>query len=168
MFSIDFSQIDRIVEIEQGKSIRCVRTLVGDETYLRDHFPLFPVMPGVMILESLFQSAAWLLRYSNDFHNTIVELREVRNVKFQDFVEPGMELTLEAKIVKQDGEVFTIKGSGSNDRDTAVSARMIMECYSFGDRDSSRVMLMSRPDAIIGVISNTFTQPVKKTLNKVD
>ena len=135
---MQFSQLDRIIEIESGKSIKGSRILRGDESYLGDHFPLFPVMPGVMILEAIFQAAAWLLRYSNNFTYNIVELREARNVKFQDFVQPGMELTVTAEIVKQEGSLFTFKVIGTVHETTAVSARLILDCYCMRERDSKR------------------------------
>ena len=135
---MQFSQLDRIIEIEAGKSIKGCRILRGDESYLRDHFPLFPVMPGVIILEALYQAASWLLRYSNDFTDTIVELREARNVKFQDFVQPGMELIVTAEIIKQEGSLFTFKVTGTVHGDIAVSARLLLDCYSMGERDSNR------------------------------
>ena len=135
---MQFSQLDRIIEIEAGKSIKGNRVLRGDESYLGDHFPLFPVMPGVMILEAIFQAASWLLRYSNNFTDNIVELREARNVKFQDFVQPGMELTVTAEIVKQEGSLFTFKVIGTVHETTAVSARLMLDCYSLGERDSTR------------------------------
>jgi 3-hydroxyacyl-[acyl-carrier-protein] dehydratase len=135
--NLEFTQLDEINEIEVGKRIKCSRLLRGDESYLRDHFPMFPVMPGVIIFEAMFQACSWLLRYSNDFTDTIVEVRQARNVKFQDFVEPEMQLTVEAEIIKQEGTLYTMKVSGSNGESTAVSARLVLDCYSVGDRDKS-------------------------------
>ena len=54
-----FCLVDRIESIEPGKRIVCIKALSLAEEYLADHFPAFPVLPGVLMLEALTQSAAW-------------------------------------------------------------------------------------------------------------
>ena len=77
-----YRQLDRILSLVPGKRIVAERTLRAEEEYLKDHFPRFPVMPGVMMLEALHQAAIWMIRVGDDFQHPIVLLREVRNVKF--------------------------------------------------------------------------------------
>jgi 3-hydroxyacyl-[acyl-carrier-protein] dehydratase len=122
-----FRLIDRIVDIEPGVRITAVKALTGAEDYLKDHFPLFPVMPGVLMLEAMFQAAAWLVRRTDDFGYALVLLKEARNVKYSDFVAPGQVLTVTAELMKQDGPLVTLKTSGTVDGETAVSARLILE-----------------------------------------
>ena len=62
-----FSLIDRIVELEPGVRITAVKSLTMAEEYLADHFPHFPVMPGVLMLEALTQAGAWLVRVERGF-----------------------------------------------------------------------------------------------------
>ena len=62
-----FVLIDRIQEIVPGQSLTAVKNLSLAEEYLADHFPGFPVMPGVLMLEAMTQSAAWLVRSTEDF-----------------------------------------------------------------------------------------------------
>src|ERR687888_105779 len=57
-----FNLVDRIVEVQPGRSLRAVKNLTLGEEYLADHFPAFPVMPGVLMLEALVEAGAWLLR----------------------------------------------------------------------------------------------------------
>ena len=121
-----FRLIDRIVDIQPGVRITAVKTLTGQEDYLEDHFPLFPVMPGVLMLESMYQAAAWLVRKTDNFGYALVTLKEARNVKYSDFVAPGQVLTVSAEIIKQDGRVVTLKTSGLVNGETAVSARLIL------------------------------------------
>ena len=59
--------IDKIVELKPGESIKATKSLAMNEDYLEDHFPRFPVMPGVLMWESMYQAAAWLVRASDDF-----------------------------------------------------------------------------------------------------
>ena len=86
--------VDRIVDLEPGKRIRAIKCLTMLEDYLQDHFPRFPVMPGVLMLESMYQTAAWLMRATDDFAHSMVLMSEARNVKYTDFVEPGQTLCL--------------------------------------------------------------------------
>ncbi len=129
-----FLLIDRITELQPGESITAVRALTLAEEYLEDHFPRFPVMPGVMMLESICQASAWLIRKTDDFSHSMVVLREARNVKYADFVSPGQLLTVTARIVKREGDLTTIKAEGKADDRAAVSARLIMERYNLADR----------------------------------
>ena len=88
-----FTLLDRIVEVDPGKSITAVKAVSLSEEYLADHFPRFPVLPGVFMLEAMTQAAAWTIRLGEDFANSIVVLRAARNVKYGDFVEPGRVLS---------------------------------------------------------------------------
>lgn len=108
-----FTLIDRIIDLQPGVSITAVKALSIAEEYLQDHFPLFPVMPGVMMLESMYQASAWLLYKSEEFAHSVIILKEARNVKYADFVEPGQVLTVKSEIFKQDGAVTTLKTQGS-------------------------------------------------------
>jgi 3-hydroxyacyl-[acyl-carrier-protein] dehydratase len=132
-----YCQLDRIIELVPGERIQATRTLREGEDYLRDHFPLFPVMPGVMMLEALFQAAGWLVRSSDDFQHTVVTLDEVRNVKFADFMEPGQVLTITAEVVKSDDHSVTVKASGSRGDVVAVSGRLILGKSNRSDADSN-------------------------------
>ncbi|MGA2173288.1 MAG: hypothetical protein ABSG82_09830 [Sedimentisphaerales bacterium] len=57
-----FILIDKIVELEAGRRIKTVKCVTLAEEYLADHFPTFPVLPGVLLLEGLIESASWLVR----------------------------------------------------------------------------------------------------------
>ena len=75
-----FMLIDRIVELQSGTKITAVKNLTMAEEYLADHFPHFPVMPGVLMLEAMTQAGAWLVRHSEDFAHTMVVLKQINNV----------------------------------------------------------------------------------------
>lgn len=122
-----FCQLDQITHLEPGKSIEARRILTGEEDYLRDHFPRFAVMPGVLMLESLFQASALLVRATEDHEAGLVVLKATRSVKFADFVQPGQTLDISAQILKHEGNQYTLKASGTKDGSMAVAGRLVVE-----------------------------------------
>src|SRR5215471_14129146 len=107
-----FKLLDRITELHPGKSITALKSLSLSEDYLADHFPLFPVMPGVFMLEAITQASAWLIRASENFAHSMVVLREARNVKYADFVMPGQTLQVQAEIISQTATETKLKVQG--------------------------------------------------------
>jgi 3-hydroxyacyl-[acyl-carrier-protein] dehydratase len=129
-----FSQLDQVLELEPGVRIRAVKRLSPDEQYLKDHFPRFPVMPGVIMLESLYQASCWLVRQSEGFAHSIVLLKEARNIKYSDFVAPGQTLDVTAEILKQDDVLTTLKAQGTVNGNIAVAGRLVLERFNLADR----------------------------------
>ena len=133
-----FSLIDRIDELEPGERIAAVKALSMAEEYLADHFPGFPVMPGVLMLEAMTQAAAWLIRATDDFAHSMVVLKEARNVKYGQFVEPGQTLSVTAEIVSRTEGETTLKARGAVDGRTAVKARLVLARYNLVDQQPDR------------------------------
>jgi 3-hydroxyacyl-[acyl-carrier-protein] dehydratase len=128
-----YTLIDRILELTPGEKIVAVKALSLAEEYLDDHFPLFPVMPGVLMLEAMTQAGAWLVRASEDFAHSRVMLKEARNVKYADFVEPGQMLTVTAEIIDQDDRETRLKTQGMVNGHVAVSGRLTLERFNEAD-----------------------------------
>lgn len=135
---MQFHLIDRITALEPGKRIEAVKALSMGEEYLRDHFPRFPVMPGVLMLEAMYQASAWLVHVTTDFRCSAVVLKEARNVKYAEFVEPGQTLELTSEVLKQEGNLTTFKASGSVQGRQSVSARLVLDHYNWSDRRPER------------------------------
>lgn len=133
-----FCLLDRIITLDPGVKITAVKRLEPDEDYLQDHFPRFPVMPGVLMLEAMYQASAWLVRQSEGFAHSVVILKEARNVKYADFVTPGKELLVTAEIQKQDETTTTLKTQGTIDGNVAVTARLVLERFNLADRHPER------------------------------
>lgn len=129
-----FTLLDRVTSIDPGKSITAIKTLTLSEEYLADHFPRFPVMPGVLMLESMTQAAAWTIRLGEDFAHAIVVLRSAKNVKYGDFVEPGKVLTVTAEVLSQDETITKVKATGTVGGRTSLTARLTLERYNLADR----------------------------------
>jgi 3-hydroxyacyl-[acyl-carrier-protein] dehydratase len=133
-----FVLIDRILEIEAGSRIVAQKNLSLAEEYLADHFPGFPVMPGVLMLEAMTQASAWLVRASEDFQNSMVVLKEARNVKYGNFVEPGQTLTITARIVEQVDHQTRLKANGVVGDQATVAAVLTLSRYNLADHDPHR------------------------------
>jgi len=131
---VRFTLIDRVLSVEPGRSITAVKALSLSEEYLADHFPRFPVLPGVLMLEAMTQAAAWTIRLGEDFAHSVVVLRAARNVKYGDFVEPGRLLTVTADVIEQDASFTKVKASGRVGDRTSLTARLVLERYNLADR----------------------------------
>ena len=129
-----FRFIDRITQIEPGQRIEAVKHLSGDERYLDDHFPKLPLMPGVLMLEAMYQAGLWLVRRTENFAHSVVLLNEARNVKFSGLVQPGQSLVVTADIKKQEGDRTTLVTQGTVDGKVVASARLVVEAFHLGDR----------------------------------
>ncbi|MFZ4733244.1 MAG: 3-hydroxyacyl-ACP dehydratase FabZ family protein [Pirellulales bacterium] len=129
-----FCLLDRILTVQPGKSITAIKTVSLAEEYLGDHFPRFPVLPGVMMLEALTQAAAWTIRLGEDFTHSIVVLRTAKNVKYGDFVQPGRTLTVAVEVLDQDENTTRVKATGSVGEKTSLTARLVLERYNLADR----------------------------------
>ncbi|MCR9293062.1 MAG: beta-hydroxyacyl-ACP dehydratase [bacterium] len=125
---MQFSQIDRVTLLEPGVRIEATKTVQGTEDYLKDHFPRFPVMPGVLMLEALYQASALLVRATEEHRVGLVVLRTAKNVKFADFVQPGETLNIVAEILKKDGSSYTLKAQGTKGDSIAVAGRLVVDC----------------------------------------
>lgn len=134
-----FNLVDRIVEVESGRRIVAVKHLTLSEEYLADHFPTFPVMPGVLMLQTLVEASSWLLRLSEDFRHSVIVLREARNVKYGSFMEPGKTLVVTSELLNTSNEesqgLVSFKARGEMDGNATVSARLTLTRYNLRDRN---------------------------------
>lgn len=99
-----FLFIDKVVELEEGKKIVCVKNVSGNEPVFVGHFPDFAIMPGVLIIEAMAQASIILFRKSlptqqND-KNTVFLLASINNARFTKPVFPGDQLFVEIIVEK--------------------------------------------------------------------
>lgn len=125
-----FSLIDQIVAFQPAHSITARKRLAPEASYLRDHFPGFPVMPGVLMLEATYQAATWLLIHLHQFERPAARLQEARNIKYGSFMRPHDILMITAQLVKHDDTVSHFRVSGTVGDKTAISGRLLLNSCS--------------------------------------
>jgi 3-hydroxyacyl-[acyl-carrier-protein] dehydratase len=130
-----FILIDKIVSLEPGRQIKTVKSVSLAEEYLADHFPTFPVLPGVLLLQGLIESASWLVRETENFAHSMILLEQARNVKYKSFLAPGgrVEYTVQAKTIEENVSSFTAFGASGNER--IVEANLGLRHFNLGDED---------------------------------
>jgi 3-hydroxyacyl-[acyl-carrier-protein] dehydratase len=132
-----FILIDKVISLDAGKEIKALKSVSLAEEYLADHFPTFPVLPGVLLLEGLIESASWLVRHTENFAHSMILLEQARNVKYKSFLAPAsrIEYTVEAKIIEENISSFT--GFGSSEGERIVEARFGLRHFNLAERDSA-------------------------------
>jgi len=133
-----FSLIDRIEQLIPHDRIVATKSLSMAEEYLRDHFPNFPVMPGVLMLEALTQSSAWLIRVSQNFSQSLVLLKEVKGVRYGKFVQPGQVLRIESNIIKQENNITLVRAEGSLEGKTTLKAQLVLQSSNIAEQFPDR------------------------------
>lgn len=130
-----FVLIDKIVSFEKGKTLTAIKSVSLAEEYLGDHFPAFPVLPGVLLLQGMVESAGWLVRKTEDFAHSMILLEQARNVKYKSFLPPGSQIryTVEARTIAENASSFT--GSGVADGQTIVEARFGLRHFNLAERN---------------------------------
>jgi 3-hydroxyacyl-[acyl-carrier-protein] dehydratase len=120
--------VDRVLELEKDKRIKALKNVTINEPFFMGHFPHRPVMPGVLMLEALAQTAALLSFESSGEDlddNTVVYFVGIDGARFKRVVEPGDQLILEAAIDRARGGIFKYKVRASVDGETAVEAELM-------------------------------------------
>jgi 3-hydroxyacyl-[acyl-carrier-protein] dehydratase len=140
-----FVLIDKIISLESGKAIKAVKSVSLAEEYLADHFPAFPVLPGVLLLEGMIESASWLVRQKQNFANSIVLLEQARNVKYKSFLAPGMQIEYTVTAKSIDENVSSFVGAGACGDEAIVEARFSLRHFNLADENPT----MAAADAVV-------------------
>lgn len=116
-----FLFVDKVLELTDTR-IKAAREVSADEDFFKGHYPGNPIMPGVLICESIFQAGAILISsiigYAGE--GTPV-LTRISNARFKNMVKPGARLELEAELVEKVSNAFFMKGVARSDGKTAVT-----------------------------------------------
>ena len=123
-----FLLVDRVLDIEKGKSIVAIKNVTMNEPYFTGHFPHRPVMPGVMMLEALAQAAALLSFHSLGMvpdNKVIYYFAGIDAARFKRPVEPGDTLTLKVEILRMKAGIFKFKAIAMVQEELAVEAELM-------------------------------------------
>ncbi len=110
-----FLMIDRVEEVVEGKSAKGYKNITINENFFNGHFPDYPVMPGVLILEALAQMGAICILSMEDFKGKIGFLVGADKVRWKKQVVPGDKLDLEIEITRLKGSIGIGKGRATVD-----------------------------------------------------
>ncbi|MDX9703552.1 MAG: 3-hydroxyacyl-ACP dehydratase FabZ [Candidatus Auribacterota bacterium] len=95
-----FLLVDRILELEPGKKIVGIKNVTMNEEFFQGHFPIRPVMPGVLIVEALAQVAGVMMLREPENQNKLAFFMAIDQVKFRKPVVPGDQLRLEVEVIR--------------------------------------------------------------------
>ncbi|MBL8746260.1 MAG: beta-hydroxyacyl-ACP dehydratase [Phycisphaerae bacterium] len=123
-----FDFVDAVLEISTERIVT-LKNISAAEEYLQDHFPTFPVLPGVLMVESMVQAARRLLE-SRDASLGRYVLGGVRALKYGALVRPGESMRLEVTLLKNEGDGYEFKGAGTVQRPAGPSGNETVTCVS--------------------------------------
>jgi 3-hydroxyacyl-[acyl-carrier-protein] dehydratase len=130
-----FLLVDRVVALDKGKSIRSIKNVTINEPFFIGHFPHRPVMPGVLMLEAMAQTAA-LLSFATEGvtpdDKTVYYFAGVDGARFRRPVEPGDQLVMDVSLLRHKGGIFKFKGQARVGEDLACEAELMCTMRRIG------------------------------------
>jgi 3-hydroxyacyl-[acyl-carrier-protein] dehydratase len=116
--------VDKILEVEPGRRLVACKTFPEQEELFQDHFPGFPVVPGVLVTETMVQSGGWLILCSIGFTKWPF-LCMLEKAKFRKFARPGQELRVEATLCSQRDTDFEVQAEVLVGEERVAEARIV-------------------------------------------
>ncbi|MBM7605100.1 3-hydroxyacyl-[acyl-carrier-protein] dehydratase [Metabacillus crassostreae] len=126
-----FLLIDKILEIEEGKKATAIKNVTANEEFFKGHFPDYPVMPGVLIVEALAQVSAVVMLSKEENYGKLGFLAGIDNCRFKKQVQPGNQLLLEVEITRIKGSIGKGRGIAKVDNEIVCEAELI---FAFGNK----------------------------------
>ena len=128
--------VDRVLDYELGKSIVAIKNVTANEEYFNGHFPHKPVMPGVLMIEALAQTAAllsFLTMGKKPDSSSVVYFVGIDAARFKRPVGPGDQLRMDVEITRSSRGIYKYKARGSVDGETALEAELMCTMRSSTD-----------------------------------
>ncbi|WP_347723511.1 3-hydroxyacyl-ACP dehydratase FabZ [Lysinibacillus capsici] len=124
-----FLLVDRIVELEEGKRAMGLKNVTINEEFFKGHFPQYPVMPGVLIVEALAQVSAVIMLTKDGNEGRLGLLAGIDHCRFKKQVKPGDQLHLEVEITRVKGAVGKGRGIAMVDGEIVCETDLV---FAFG------------------------------------
>lgn len=125
-----FLLVDRIVELEEGKRAVGLKNVTINEEFFNGHFPQYPVMPGVLIVEALAQVSAVIMLMKEGNEGRLGLLAGIDECRFKKQVKPGDQLRLEVEITRIKGSIGKGKGLATVDGEMVCEMELV---FAFGN-----------------------------------
>ncbi|MEG1115376.1 MAG: 3-hydroxyacyl-ACP dehydratase FabZ [Janthinobacterium sp.] len=128
--------VDRVLDWEANKTITAIKNVTVNEEFFQGHFPHKPVMPGVLMIEALAQTAALLSFLSMGVkpdENSVVYFVGIDNARFKRPVEPGDQLKMDVEILRVSRGIWKYKAVGTVDGKLAVEGELMCTIRSAQD-----------------------------------
>ena len=119
-----FILVDQILELDPGVRVKAIKRIATDEDYFADHFPGFPVVPGVLLTEMMGQAAAKCLVVENP-ERGLPMLAQIKSASFRDWVRPGQVVTLDAEVRSSREQFATVACRATVDGKQVSSAELL-------------------------------------------
>jgi 3-hydroxyacyl-[acyl-carrier-protein] dehydratase len=126
-----FLLVDRILEIEEGKRAVGIKNVSANESFFVGHFPEYPVMPGVLIVEALAQVGAVAMLKKEENRGCLAFFTGIDNCRFKKQVKPGDQLRLEVEIIRAKGPIGKGKGVATVDGELVCETEIM---FALGDK----------------------------------
>jgi 3-hydroxyacyl-[acyl-carrier-protein] dehydratase len=126
-----FLLVDRILEIEEGKRAVGIKNVSANESFFVGHFPEYPVMPGVLIVEALAQVGAVAMLKKEENRGRLAFFTGIDNCRFKKQVKPGDQLRLEVEIIRAKGPIGKGKGVATVDGELVCETEIM---FALGDK----------------------------------
>ncbi len=119
-----FLLVDKVIELEPGKKVVAIKNVSSNEPFFQGHFPEYPIMPGVLIVEALAQAAGIAVAVLEENKGKLGVFASIDAMKFKNHVMPGDVLTLEAEILMSKLGVTKAKVKASVDGKVAAEGEI--------------------------------------------
>jgi len=120
-----FLLVDRVIEIDPGKKGIGIKNVTINDGFFQGHFPQKPVMPGVIMIEAMAQTAGVVVLTSGSHNGKVALFMSISDVKFRKVVYPGDQLLMEVEIIRDRERTAHVKGIGRVDGEVAIEADMM-------------------------------------------
>ncbi len=124
-----FLLVDRVLELEEGKKAVAIKNVTINEEFFNGHFPNYPVMPGVLIIEALAQVSAIIMLTKEGNEGRLGLLAGIDQCRFKKQVKPGDQLRLEVEITRLKGAIGKGRGIATVDGELVCETELI---FAFG------------------------------------